>query len=336
MGRVRQVLCPVLVGREEEVQVLLDGLDRAADGRDAAGGEDGAGRDLVATLVARRAARAVELGRLDDEATIRLARACLSTPASPAAVEAGGAAVADGGLPGDGRGRPGHRRGDAAAGRRLVPDDPARTVPIDDALTDVLAQAGQVDRAFELGERLLARLDLASRLPAGGGRAASAAGPGRRGGRPLAGGRRASGRRPGRSRRRTVPRPGRPLLDALDAQVALGQGRLGEAGPAGRGGAGGGASGTGCPPSPVRRWRWPVGSPASGTWRRPRRRSPAGWPSPPPTAWSCGGCGRCTSSARSISCAPRASNGCGRPASWRSRSAPWPWSPPWTCRSPPG
>jgi hypothetical protein len=29
---MRQVLCPVLVGREEEAQVLLDALDRAAEG----------------------------------------------------------------------------------------------------------------------------------------------------------------------------------------------------------------------------------------------------------------------------------------------------------------
>ncbi|WP_433364571.1 ATP-binding protein [Actinoplanes sp. CA-142083] len=59
-------------------------------------GEDGTGRDLVETLLARRAARAVELGRLDDEATLRLARACLSTSALPAAVEEFLGARADG------------------------------------------------------------------------------------------------------------------------------------------------------------------------------------------------------------------------------------------------
>jgi hypothetical protein len=52
--------------------------------------------------------------------------------------------------------------------RRLVAGDPAQTIRIDDVLTDVYALSGQVDRAFDLGNRLLARLDLAARLPSGG------------------------------------------------------------------------------------------------------------------------------------------------------------------------
>jgi hypothetical protein len=34
---MRQVLCPVLVGRDGEVQVLLDALDGAGDGRGGTG-----------------------------------------------------------------------------------------------------------------------------------------------------------------------------------------------------------------------------------------------------------------------------------------------------------
>jgi DNA-binding CsgD family transcriptional regulator/tetratricopeptide (TPR) repeat protein len=52
--------------------------------------------------------------------------------------------------------------------RGLAAGDPALAVAVDVVLTDVLALAGDVDRAFELGDRLLARLDLASRLPSGG------------------------------------------------------------------------------------------------------------------------------------------------------------------------
>ena len=58
--------------------------------------EGGAGRSVVDSLVARRAARAVELARLDDEATLDLARACLSTHALPAAVDTFLRAHADG------------------------------------------------------------------------------------------------------------------------------------------------------------------------------------------------------------------------------------------------
>jgi DNA-binding CsgD family transcriptional regulator len=111
---------------------------------------------------------------------------------------------------------------------QLVPDDPVLAVPIEDALTDVLALAGRVDEAFELGERLLARLDLASRLPAGGAelhlrlaRAGVAAGRWRVAADHLAAARGVAADLPaGLSAR----------LDALDAQVALGQGRLSQAG----------------------------------------------------------------------------------------------------------
>jgi tetratricopeptide (TPR) repeat protein len=108
--------------------------------------------------------------------------------------------------------------------RRLVPDDAMVVVTIDEALCDVLALAGQVDRAFELGDRLLGRLDVASRLPSGGtelhlrlARAGVTAGRWQVAADHLAAARgvaadRASG------------------LGALEAQVALGQGRLSQAG----------------------------------------------------------------------------------------------------------
>lgn len=108
--------------------------------------------------------------------------------------------------------------------RRLVPDDATLVVSIDDALCDVLALAGQVDRAFELGARLLGRLDLASRLPSGGAelhlrlaRAGVAAGRWQMAADHLA----AAG---------GVAADHASGMGALDAQVALGQGRLGEAG----------------------------------------------------------------------------------------------------------
>ncbi len=112
-------------------------------------------------------------------------------------------------------------------GRRLVPDDLTLTVPIDDAMTDVFALAGQVDRAFELGDRLLAGLDVASRLPSGGAelhlrlaRAAVAAGRWQ-----VAADHLAAARRIPAARAAGLA----ASMDALDAQVVLGQGSLGEA-----------------------------------------------------------------------------------------------------------
>jgi hypothetical protein len=55
---VRQVLCPVLVGRDDEVQVLLDGLDRAAEGEGGAfvvTGEAGVGKSRLVREVAQLA-----------------------------------------------------------------------------------------------------------------------------------------------------------------------------------------------------------------------------------------------------------------------------------------
>ena len=106
----------------------------------------------------------------------------------------------------------------------LVPDDPVRAVLVDDARTDVFALAGQVDRAFEVGDRLLGRLDLASRLPSGGvelhlrlARAGVAAGRWQVAADHLTAARGLP----------AVHQPGlAACLDALDAQVALGQGRL--------------------------------------------------------------------------------------------------------------
>jgi DNA-binding CsgD family transcriptional regulator/tetratricopeptide (TPR) repeat protein len=120
--------------------------------------------------------------------------------------------------------------------RRLTPDDPALTVPVDDALTDVLALAGHVDRAFEVGDRLLARLDLASHLPSGGAelhvrlaRAGVAAGRWQVAADHLAAARslparRRAGGTDGGTDDGTDGWAAR--LDALDAQVALGRGQL--------------------------------------------------------------------------------------------------------------
>jgi DNA-binding CsgD family transcriptional regulator/tetratricopeptide (TPR) repeat protein len=112
--------------------------------------------------------------------------------------------------------------------RRLVPDDATVAVPVDDALCDALALAGKVDGAFELGDRLLGRLDLASRMPSGGAelhlrlaRAGVAAGRWQAAADHLAAARGV----PGDHAANLVA-----CLDALDAQVALGQGRLSEAG----------------------------------------------------------------------------------------------------------
>jgi hypothetical protein len=98
--------------------------------------------------------------------------------------------------------------------------------PIGDALVETLALAGQVDRAFELGERLLARLDRAPGPPSGRvglhlrlARAAVAAGRW-----PVATDHLAAARRSPAARGEEAAR-----LDALEAQVALGEGRLDEA-----------------------------------------------------------------------------------------------------------
>jgi AAA ATPase domain len=66
---MRQVLCPVLVGREEEAQVLLDALDRAAEGHGGTyflTGEAGVGKSRLAREVsqsARSSGLAVLTGR---------------------------------------------------------------------------------------------------------------------------------------------------------------------------------------------------------------------------------------------------------------------------------
>jgi DNA-binding CsgD family transcriptional regulator len=116
--------------------------------------------------------------------------------------------------------------------RRLVPDDAALVVSIDDALTGVLALAGHVDRAFELGDRLLGRLDLIAHLPARGAelhlrlaRAGIAAGRW-----PVAADRLADARRAVAVESDGVADGWTARIDALDAQVALGQGQLGRAG----------------------------------------------------------------------------------------------------------
>jgi DNA-binding CsgD family transcriptional regulator/tetratricopeptide (TPR) repeat protein len=116
--------------------------------------------------------------------------------------------------------------------RSLVLDDPGSHDPglvarIDEAHTEVLALAGRVDQAFEVGDRLLARLDLASRLPSGGvdlhlrlARAAVAAARWQVAADHLGVARASTGTGAGGLRAR---------VNALDAQVALGTGRLDEA-----------------------------------------------------------------------------------------------------------
>jgi DNA-binding CsgD family transcriptional regulator len=111
--------------------------------------------------------------------------------------------------------------------RRLAAGDAALTMAVDDVLTDVYALSGQVDRAFDLGNRLLARLDVPALLPSGGAelhvRLARAA---------VAGGRWsvAAGHL---AAARELPAAGEPGLaariGALEAQTAIGWGRLDDA-----------------------------------------------------------------------------------------------------------
>lgn len=176
--------------------------------------------------LARRALATVEQARPDlpgawCELAAELAEAAGNRPrAAGLLLEAGRRATAAGAL----------TTAEATLQRagRLVPDDPVLSVPVDDALTDVLALAGQVDRAFELGDRLLARLDLASHLPSCGAelhlrlaRAGVAAGRWQ-----VAADHLAAARDSPPVRQESVG----ARLDALDAQVAAGQGRLTEAG----------------------------------------------------------------------------------------------------------
>ncbi|MDG4825879.1 AAA family ATPase [Asanoa sp. WMMD1127] len=104
-------------------------------------------------------------------------------------------------------------------------DDPTTRIPVDDALTEVFALTGQVDLALDLGQRLLARLDVRSgprvaalhlRLA----RAGVAAGRWPLAVEHLAAARGLAGVEPHLAAR----------VDALEAQVALGQGRLDDAG----------------------------------------------------------------------------------------------------------
>ena len=54
--------------------------------------------------------------------------------------------------------------------RALIgPDDPVRRIPVDEALTEVFALSGQVDRAIEMGQMLLARLGPEAGSGPGGG-----------------------------------------------------------------------------------------------------------------------------------------------------------------------
>jgi len=119
--------------------------------------------------------------------------------------------------------------------QRLASDDTTVAVAVDDALCDVLALAGQVDRAFALGGRLLGRLDLAAHLPAGGAelhlrlvRAGVAAGRWEVAADHLAAARGiAAAAAAAAADDDDADLAAR--LDALGAQVALGQGRLREA-----------------------------------------------------------------------------------------------------------
>ncbi len=105
-------------------------------------------------------------------------------------------------------------------------DDLRMSTLIDGDLTDVLAQAGHADRAIELGNRLLRRPDLVMWLPSNGvelhlriARAAVAAGRWPAAAEHLAAARSDPAARDGLA----------ASLGALDAAVALGQGRLGDA-----------------------------------------------------------------------------------------------------------
>jgi DNA-binding CsgD family transcriptional regulator/tetratricopeptide (TPR) repeat protein len=129
-----------------------------------------------------------------------------------------------------------------ARARSLVPDDAALAASIDEALTGVLALAGHVDRAFELGDRLLARPHLVAHLPVRGAelrlrlaRAAIAAGRWPVAADLLADARNAlaverAGARDAPAVEQAAVMDGwAARIDALEAQVALGLGRLDQA-----------------------------------------------------------------------------------------------------------
>ena len=202
--------------------------------------------------------------------------------------------------------------------RRLVPGEPALTVPVDDG-ADRRARPGRPGGPGVRGRRTASG-------PARAGVAAPAVrGPTFTCAWPAPAWRPAAGRSPMTIWRPCGPLPadqqaGRvALIDALDAQVALGQGRLSEAdrlasaalaaaerdGLPARRLRGAGGDRPGGPPARPEGGRGGV-RPRTGRGDRPR---PA----------SCGACAHCTSSVRSTSCAPRASTGCGRRASWPTR-----------------
>ncbi len=108
--------------------------------------------------------------------------------------------------------------------RQLIgPQDRVLSTPVDEALTEVFAMSGQVDRAIELGEMLLARLDAvapparAAELHLRLARAAIAAGKWAEAAVHV-------------DTARAVPQIGVARIDACAAQLAVGQGRLDEAG----------------------------------------------------------------------------------------------------------
>ena len=202
--------------------------------------------------------------------------------------------------------------------RALIgPDDPVLRAPVDEALTEVFAMSGQVDRAIEMGKTLLARLGGRAAVGPGSGRCTWGS-PGRRS--PARG-----GRRPPRASRSPAAPPGADAaqVDACAAQVAVGRGELAEADELARAALAAAESGglpeVACEALEVigRVARQRDLDAAERAFARAGR-----WPAR--TGCGCGGCGRCTSWARSTSCAPRARPGWSRRASWRWPRARWP------------
>ena len=202
--------------------------------------------------------------------------------------------------------------------RALIgPDDPVLRRPADEALTEVYALSGQVDRAIEMGRTLLARLGRrvyparAGQLHLGIARAAIA---GARWAEAAASIAIARGSRWGRGTPRWMRarRRSRSAGETWPRRMSW----RGLRWPRPRA--------AGCPEVACEALEV-IGRVARqrdlDTAERAFAQAERGGRAR--TGCGCGGCGRCTSWARSTSCAPRARTGWSRPGSWRWRRARW-------------
>ncbi len=208
---------------------------------------------------------------------------------------------------------------------------PALRTSVDEALTEVFAMSGQVDRAMETGKMLLARLGppspRAAHLHLGIARAAIAGARWAEAAASIDVARESAGAGPAQ-------------IDACAAQVAAGRGRLEEADRLARAAlraAEGSHEGQRVQPDVACEALEVIGRVArQRDLEAAERRSPGRRTWPARTGCGCGGCGPCTSWAPSTSSGPRAWTGWSRRANWPWPRAHWPSPQRSTCRSPPG